>query len=136
MPQLSADDRAEILELNARYSWAHDTDDAEAFAATFTPDGVFQSPGHDARGHAELLALGESIAPRWPRGIQHWVTNMVLDGDGERAQAKLYFTLHSLDENGDTKVGPIGYYEDDLVKVGGSWRYARRRYRPWPPKSD
>jgi len=29
--------------------------------------------------------------------------------------------------------GSLGYYEDELVKVDGAWRFARRHFRRWPP---
>jgi len=46
---LSAQDNFEIQQLYAKYNIAIDSGDAEGYAATFTPDGVFnQFSGHDA----------------------------------------------------------------------------------------
>ena len=42
---LSAQDNFEIQQLYARYNIAIDGGDGEAWAATFTPDGAFQSVG-------------------------------------------------------------------------------------------
>jgi uncharacterized protein (TIGR02246 family) len=136
MPPLSALDRLEIQELAARYCWADDTGDGEAFAAVFTPDGVFKSTRHNARGRAELVALGKSIAPPKPAGIQHWVTNMVIDGDAERARVKFYFVAHRIDENGVATTSSLGYYLDDVVKLDGRWLFAQRHFRPWPPENE
>jgi SnoaL-like domain len=108
MPPLSPLDRLEIRELAARYSWADDTADGEAFAAVFTPDGGFGSTRHTVTGHAELAALGRSIAPAPPAGIQHWVTNMVIEGDFERARSACYFVLHSIDATGTVRTGSPG----------------------------
>ena len=134
MPSLTALDRLEIQELAARYSWADDTNDGEGFAAVFTPDGVFKSARHNARGHDELAALGRSIAPPRPAGIQHWVTNMVvLDGDGESAHVRFYFVAHRVDEHGTFTTSSLGYYLDHVVKVDGRWLFAQRHFQPWPP---
>lgn len=61
---LSLADRLEIQELIARYCWALDTRDGDAYAATFIPDGVFQGIGSRGRGHDELQALPLSSTPR------------------------------------------------------------------------
>ena len=46
---LSAQDYFEIQQLYARYNIAIDSGDAEGWAATFTPDGVFNTfSGHEA----------------------------------------------------------------------------------------
>ena len=133
MAPLTTRDRLEIRELAARYSWADDTADGEAFADVFTPDGIFKSARHNARGHAELAALGRSIAPEPPLGIQHWITNLVLEGDTERAHGRCYFVLHG-SERGQVSSSSLGYYEDELVKHDGRWRFAQRHFRPWPPR--
>jgi hypothetical protein len=47
--KLTADDYIEIQQLYAQYNIAIDSGHAEGYAATFTPDGVFNtSNGHDA----------------------------------------------------------------------------------------
>ena len=47
--QLSAQDFVEIQQLYTKYNWALDSGDAEGYASTFTPDGVFNNNvGHDA----------------------------------------------------------------------------------------
>ena len=59
MPLTTAD-TLEILDLIARYNHAIDSDDGEAYADTYTDDGVFQYPRGSARGRRELAEL----APR------------------------------------------------------------------------
>jgi uncharacterized protein (TIGR02246 family) len=136
MPPLTALDRLEIEELAARYCWADDTGDGEAFAAVFTPDGVFASRRHNATGHAELAALGRSIAPPRPAGIQHWVTNMVIEGDDQQANVKFFFVLHRVDAAGVISSSGAGYYHDQVVKLDGQWLFARRHFRAWPPDAE
>ncbi len=52
---LSFEDKAEIIELHARYNRTVDTGDAEAWAACFTPDGEFDARSAHSRGTAELI---------------------------------------------------------------------------------
>jgi hypothetical protein len=40
--RMSAEDRMDITELSGRNVWSYDCSDAEAVAATFTPDGVIE----------------------------------------------------------------------------------------------
>jgi len=46
---LTAQDFVDIQQLYAKYNWSLDAGDAEGYASTFTPDGVFNNNvGHDA----------------------------------------------------------------------------------------
>jgi hypothetical protein len=133
--ELSTIDRLAIQELLARYSWAIDLGQGEDFAATFTPDGTFDSPAIQLHGRDELQRYGngEGRPARAPedRG-QHWLTNIVLAGTATRASLKAYLCYQRRDAArviGTT----LGYYQDELVKHDGQWRFAVRRFRPWPP---
>src|SRR5205085_8730215 len=47
--KLTSDDLVEIQQLYARYNWTLDSGDAEGYASTFIPEGVFNNNvGHDA----------------------------------------------------------------------------------------
>jgi hypothetical protein len=135
---LSSADRWAIQELIARYNWAIDLSDGAAFADTFAPDGEFDSPAVRLRGTAELrrFGSGEGRPPRPPeeRG-QHWLTNIIVDGTSARAHLKAYLCYQRRD-GADIKTSTLGYYEDDLVKLDDRWRFACRRFRPWPPDAS
>jgi hypothetical protein len=133
---LSAADRLAIQELLARYNWAIDLNNGSEFAATFTPDGDFDSPTVRLHGREELhrFASGEGRPPRKPeeRG-QHWLTNILVDGNTDRATLKAYL-CYQRREDGGIKTTTIGFYQDDLIKLDGRWHFACRRFRPWPPE--
>ncbi len=122
---LSLADRLEIQDLIARYCWALDMRDGDAYAATFTPDGVFEGIGSRGRGHNELRALPLSLHPEAIE-TQHWVTNTVLQGDGQRATSKSYILILRAESY------YLGHYADELAKVDGRWLFARRQFRRWP----
>jgi hypothetical protein len=133
---LSAADRQAIQELLARYNWAIDLNNGSDFAATFTPDGEFDSPTVRLRGRDELrrFASREGRPPRAPdeRG-QHWLTNIIVEGNANRANLKAYL-CYQRREDGQIKTSTMGFYQDDLVKLEGRWHFASRRFRPWPPE--
>lgn len=119
---LSADDYAEIEQLYAEYNWAIDSGDAKAYAATFTPDGVF----NNFSGRDEL----EGFIKRWIEQMggktrKHWNTNLRITGDGETAQGKVYLMLLDTSEQ-PPAIGATATYSDELVKTDEGWRFSKR----------
>jgi len=121
---LSVDDRLAILELAARYNQAIDGADAEGWAGTFTPDGVFEGRT-TARGREELMAFVRERAASERAHYRHWNSNAVIEGDGDRATMRLYLLTVSPQEQ--DRFGSSGVYHDELVRVGGQWKFQRRR---------
>lgn len=122
---LSLADRLEIQDLITRYCWALDVRDGEAYAATFTPDGVFDGLTTHGQGHDELRALPLALHPDRIE-TQHWVTNIVLQGNGQTATSKCYIIAYRAESY------YLGHYEDELVKLHGRWLFTRRLFRRWP----
>ena len=120
---LSTDDRLEILELAARYSHAVDHGDAEAYAGTFTDDGVFAAGGGEpVTGRA---ALAQTVTARPSDFVmRHFTSNPVIEGDGDSATMQLYIEVKVLGDQPRTLL--LGRYRDQLRRVGGAWRFARR----------
>lgn len=114
---LTAEDKFEITELLARYNHAIDSGDAEAWAATFTEDGVFAPPGATTEGRAELLAYAKR---RYEPRKRHWTNNLVIDVDGDEATMRCYLHVMLVGEPGlETMV--TGRYSDRLRRVDGAW---------------
>ena len=64
-----AQDRAEIKQLMWRYARALDTGDAEAYAATFAPDGQFGRGDDATRGREELKKMIQDLQNNPVQGI-------------------------------------------------------------------
>jgi len=116
---LSADDYIEIQQLYTRYNMMIDSGDAEGYAATFTPDGAFNTfNGRDA-----LIGF---IHGRTNGGnMRHWNTNLAITGTPEGANGSVYLLLV------DVSVRPpvlstAAKYEDQLVKTPAGWRFKKR----------
>ena len=125
---LTADDQLAIRQLVARYSHAMDSGDGAALAGTFVDDGVFDAGGLvlEARNALEEFARGFPDSVRAPR---HVVSNLVIEGDGDRATGQAYVQLYAL--VGDPprqEVTHSGKYADTLVKVDGIWRFVTRTF--------
>jgi len=135
-----ADDRAQIENLQARYMFAMDWRDADAYAATFAPDGVLDSAGGVEQGrqaiHDFIVKMkgrddardAADTSGKWPPKMRHSITNLVLEIHGDTASAHAYWT--ALNNNTDDRHGVIagyGHYEDQLVKLNGQWLFKSRK---------
>ena len=120
---LPNEDQLEIMELMARYNHAIDGGDAEAWAGTFTGDGVFEGSAGTVRGREELLAFVRGRDPS--RRVRHWNNNILIEGEGDEAAAKVY--LVTFDVSGPPALRISGVYHDRLRRVNGEWKFAHRR---------
>ena len=132
---LSAEDRLDIADLYARNAWALDLGDVDAFVSTFTADASLQMKqryvGHERIRHFMALFLDRDFG--FPRA-QHLVSQLVVEGDGDRARARAYITrVHRLpgQHRGNCHVMWTGYSVDDCVRTGGRWQFSSRALRAW-----
>src|SRR5690554_3319494 len=98
-----AEDRAKIEDLQARYLFALDFRDPEAYAATFTEDGILDYGAGEIKGRDAIRQMVEGMraseAERRaadtsglrPAAGRHNITNIVIDIDGDTATATAYW---------------------------------------------
>jgi hypothetical protein len=123
---LTTQDYIDIQQLYARYNLAIDSGDADAYANTFTPDGVF----NNNNGRDALLNFARNYA-KAPANLarRHWNTNLVITPTAEGANGTVYLFL--LDTSAKPPaIGVTLKYEDQLVKTAQGWRFKRRMTRP------
>ena len=119
---LSAQDYFEIQQLYARYNIAIDNGDAEGWAATFTPDGAFNTMvGHDALvGFVKMWREKLNGATR-----KHWNNNLQITGNSQEASAFVYLMLLDFSTKPAT-ILTTGTYTDTLIKTKDGWRFTKR----------
>ena len=118
---LTAQDFVEIQQLYARYNWTIDTGDAEGYASTFTPDGVFMNNvGHDA-----IAKFVTTFHAGMGSHVKHWNTNLMITPTAEGASGQVYLVLVDFGTK-PASIATSANYSDDLVKTAQGWRFKKR----------
>jgi ketosteroid isomerase-like protein len=131
-------DRAEIEDLMARYLFAMDYLDAEAYAGCFTEDGVLDWAYGVARGRDEIRAEAEGFAKSMgelftdhkgnPAKLRHTVCQKAIKVEGDRAwNTGLWWEMTNGGPDGGVATPSFGLYEDELVRVDGRWLFKFRK---------
>jgi hypothetical protein len=121
------EEKEAIRELLAEYCFRFDNGEFEAWLQLFTADGVFDL---GVRGRMEGREALRQFLRRIPLTnglpmIRHCVTNWIVRVDDTRATAQSYVVV----VHGGPMLGLTlaGRYEDQLLKVGGTWRFRERK---------
>jgi len=123
---LTTDDLLEIQSLVSRYNHAVDSGQGAAFADTFTESGALLAGELVVEGREALEKFAATV-PERNRAPRHIASNLMIDGDGERATLDAYVQMFTL--VGDPprqEIAVSGRYADKLVKADGHWRFVRR----------
>jgi hypothetical protein len=120
--KLTADDYNEITQLYAKYNHAIDSGNGEAWANTFTADGVFRKT---TVGHEALVKFVENFSKSSNGGFRHWNANMTVVGTPAGADGSVYLTLWNVGVRPQVIV-TTGIYIDKLVKTPAGWRFKER----------
>ena len=118
---LTAQDLVEIQQLYAKYNWTLDSGDAEAYASTFTPDGVFNNNvGHDA-----IVKFANTFHSGLGAHVRHWNTNLLITPSSEGASGQVYLVLVDFTTK-PTSIVTSASYSDELTKTAQGWRFKKR----------
>ena len=120
------EDRQDISDLLVRYATGIDSHDWTLFRTVFTDDcqldyGEFGS-WNNVYAVTEFMKAAHA-------GVQtlHRMSNQAITVDGDKAEARTYVDMIMVAENMPA-VNAIGYYDDEIVRVGDGWHIARRRF--------
>jgi actinorhodin biosynthesis protein ActVIA len=130
--RLTGDDYIEIQQLYARYNNAIDSGDAEAYAATFVPDGTFNTfTGHDAL----VGFIHDWHEKMGGANRRHWNTNLTITPTSEGASGSVYLLLVDVGVR-PPAIQAAAKYEDQLVKTSDGWRFKKRvTHNEGPPRT-
>ena len=133
-----ARDRAEIEDLQARYLFAIDYFDWDAYVETFTEDGELEFASGTSKGREAIRTAVESFSKRIgefyhtedgkPAKLRHIILQTAIRVEGDRAWSRSqWLEMANHGPNDEPKIGTYGIYEDELVRVNGRWLFAKRR---------
>jgi hypothetical protein len=132
-----ADDRAEIEDLMARYLFAIDYFDWDAYVATFAPDGELEFAAGVTRGRDAIRTAVTNFsagigrfyhtADGQPAKLRHVTLQSAVRIEGDRAWARTQWVeMANHGPNDEMKMGTFGLYEDEFVRLDGRWLIQRR----------
>ncbi|MEO5707766.1 MAG: nuclear transport factor 2 family protein [Alteraurantiacibacter sp.] len=132
-----AADRAEIEDLMARYMFAIDYFDWDAYVATFAPDGELTFAAGTTRGRDAIRTTVTNFsqgigrfyhtADGEPAKLRHVLLNSAIRVEGDRAWAStLWLEMANHGPNDEMKMGTYGLYEDEFARIDGRWLIQRR----------
>ncbi|HEY4029118.1 MAG TPA: nuclear transport factor 2 family protein [Caulobacteraceae bacterium] len=127
-------DRAEIEDLLQRYYANFGKAEGEAFSSFYADDAQFVLNGKAYRGKDEIAGVYKAIgssgqSPAAGRfSFNVLMTNPVITVHGNAATAQMIFTEIVMDTaTAPPRLLTQGREYDDLAKVDGHWRFARRQ---------
>jgi hypothetical protein len=135
-------DRVQIEDLMWRYTRALDTNDADAYAAVYTPDGQFGTGANATKGrealrkmvadlrqrNADRRAKGEPAPPMYHMTANERIT--FSDKDHARIEAYYITAIAGAGPNTPLRIVSVGRSVDDLVRVNGQWLIRTRNVAP------
>jgi uncharacterized protein (TIGR02246 family) len=133
-----AQDRAEICDLMARYLFAMDYHDADAYAECFTEDGVLDYAMGRLEGREAIRAEARAFKDKvgeifkdWqgnPAKLRHAINQQAIRVEGDRASnTGLWWEMTNGGPEGSFATPSFGIYEDELARVDGRWLFKRRK---------
>lgn len=131
----TAADRILIDELFARYAWAIDTGDVDAFAELFVPGAAIEDTvvkrrfdGPDGPRAFATYFRDRVVFP----GRQHWVGQAVMTMvDDDTCHVRSFGMASHLYPTGANYLTYLGSYADEVVRTDEGWKFRQRRYFAW-----
>ena len=133
-----AEDRALIENMSNRYMVAVDAGDIDTVMDTWTDDGELYWVGGVERGSAAIRRAMSNFgggavmgtipadATERPR-TRHQIINHVITVNGDTATSFAYwFAMTNKTTHGQIEILYMGHYEDELVRIGGEWKFKKR----------
>ena len=123
-------DRLEIADLMHRYAQMVDFREWDSMDSVFAPGASidYTSTGGKSGPYREILGWLDRALEPWPINL-HYITNLTVELDGDRARSRCYFNApmgRVGDDGAQLVITNAGYYADDLVRTEAGWRITQR----------
>ncbi|GAF42233.1 nuclear transport factor 2 family protein [Rhodococcus wratislaviensis] len=120
------EDLEAIRHLDAQYCRHLDDGNWDALMDLFTDDGEFDGLSNP-KGKSEMRAFFAGLAPGGLTAFWHFITNLEIDLDGDRATVRSFLWQPCVSD-GNASIA-AGRYTDEAVKVDGRWLYRVKQVR-------
>lgn len=122
----SLEDRMAIRELHETYADAGFRCDKEQWLNCFADDCVWNTPTGHVSGREQLKAQWDMI---WSTmaAVGFFTVMGSCEIDGDRATTRAYIREVFLARD-ESMMKLVGRYDDQLVRVDGAWKFAKRDY--------
>ncbi|MCP4603292.1 MAG: nuclear transport factor 2 family protein [Proteobacteria bacterium] len=123
-------DKLDIHDVMYRYARMVDRREWGLKDSVFAPDATidYKSTGGKAGPYKETLEWLDRALEAWPLNL-HFITNIAVELDGDRAHTLCYFNApmgRQKEDGSQLIITNAGYYEDDLVRTPNGWRISKR----------
>lgn len=119
------EDRVAIRELHATYADAASRIDKEQWLACWTDEAVWAMSFGDVCGKEEMSAKWDELF-RSMTAMAFYSMTAAITVHGDRATARDH--VREIARFGDQVVKFAAWYDDELVRNNGVWRFTRRTY--------
>lgn len=129
---LASDTAIAVHLLYGRQSHAIDNGRAAEWAATFTADGVFDSPSYPApvAGAAALTAFAQQFHDDAVNALErrrHVITDLAIDPAGpDELVVDCYLQIMATPRGGDTRLVRFTSVRDRVIRTDDGWRIDNR----------
>jgi ketosteroid isomerase-like protein len=124
-----------IKQLKGRYCLRVDTHDWDGVAELFTEDAVWDGKGVGRYEGREAIRLFFHNLPQMLSFALHYVMNPIITVNGDSATGSWYLLEPCTMVAGNQAVWGTARYEEEYVRVGGTWKFKTVRLLPvfWTP---
>jgi len=120
------EDELALRNLMGRYADAVNRRDADAWVATWSPDGVWNLLGNPVSGRDNILALWQQMMGSFEFALM-LPSSCLFQVNGDSASGHWYLHEYTRDLQG-TATTVLSRYLDTYVKQGGQWLFRSRHY--------
>lgn len=129
MPTTPLLDRLEIDDLVSRLGACLDEHRFADLADLLTEDATVATPGGESSGRAGVVAQATRNHEASAH-VQHLITNVLVDLDGDQAEARANLVVTFAGEDGRPTSSLGEVYRFGVRRTPGGWRLARIEVRP------
>ncbi|BCG04927.1 hypothetical protein PPGU19_094950 (plasmid) [Paraburkholderia sp. PGU19] len=132
---MNVEDRLAIQELSHRYAYFVDCFDIDNWVSVFTPAAILDETELGTgllEGHEAIRRYGREIVDTTQHVVHLMSNHIIWSLEGDAARGTVFSLVDAISKSGERTRYQIKY-EDEYLKVSGSWKIARRKVRPTLP---